>query len=226
MTALRDTDLAPIPVHPRPPRPQLRAVIARVAASLAIAVVAPAALFATTLLIINVYAAVSVALAWMVAAMCWRRTTGRPVSWLLVVTLAIMTIKTVFTLVTGNTFVYFVQPVFADAAAAAIFLGSLWTARPIVARIAPDFYPVDAALAARPRIRQLFRRLTLLWGLVLVVKGSVTMWLLVTLSTVNFVLIKGSAILTLTLLATTTTIALSAIVGRQEGLLRPAGHPA
>jgi hypothetical protein len=225
MTALRDTDLAPVPVHPRPPRPQLRAVIARVAASLAIAVVAPAALFATTLLIINVYAAVSVALAWMVAAMCWRRTTGRPVSWLLVVTLTIMTIKTVFTLVTGNTFVYFVQPVFADAAAAAIFLGSLWTARPIVARIAPDFYPVDAALAARPRIRQLFRRLTLLWGLVLVVKGSVTMWLLVTLSTVNFVLIKGSAILTLTLLATTTTIALSAIVGRQEGLLRPAGHP-
>jgi hypothetical protein len=41
-----------------------------------------------------------------------------------------------------------VQPVFGDASIAAIFLGSLWTARPIVAQIAPDFYPVDAALAA------------------------------------------------------------------------------
>jgi intracellular septation protein A len=225
MTVIHDTDLAAIPVLPRPALPQLKAVIARVAASLATAVVAPAILFAVTLVIINVYAAVSVALAWMVAAMCWRWATRRPVSGLLVLTLAIMTMKTGFTLATGNTFVYFVQPVFADAAAAAIFLGSLWTARPIVARIAPDFYPVDAALAARPRIRLLFRRLTLLWGLVLVVKGSVTMWLLVTLSTVNFVLIKSSAILTLTLLATTTTIALSAIVGRQEGLLRPAGHP-
>jgi hypothetical protein len=48
------------------------------------------------------------------------------------------------------------------------------------------------------------------------------LWLLVSLWTVNFVLIKSSAILTLTLLAAVATIALSAIVGRQEGLLRPA----
>jgi hypothetical protein len=222
MTVIHDTDLAAIPVLPRPARPQLKAVIARVAASLATAVVAPAILFAVTLVIINVYAAVSVALAWMVAAMCWRWATRRPVSGLLVLTLAIMTMKTGFTLATGNTFVYFVQPVFADASIAAIFLASLLTARPIVARIAPDFYPVDVALAARPRIRRLFRKLTLLWGLVLIIKGSVTLWLLVSLSTVNFVLIKSSAILTLTLLAAAATIALSAIVGRQEGLLRHA----
>jgi hypothetical protein len=223
MTAIHDADLAPIPVLLRPALPQLKAVIARVAASLATAVVAPAALFAVTLVIINVYAAVSVALAWMVAAMCWRRATRRPVSGLLVLTLGIMTIRTGFTLATGNTFVYFVQPVFADATVAAIFLGSLWTARPIVARIAPDFYPVNAALAARPRIRRLFRKLTLLWGLVLVVKGSVTLWLLVSLSTVNFVLIRSGAILSLTLLTAVATVALAAIVGRQEGLLRPAG---
>jgi uncharacterized membrane protein len=187
------------------------------AASLETAAVAPAVLFAGTLVVINVYAAVSVTLAWMVAAMCWRGATKRPVSGLLVLTLGVMSTKTVLTLVTGNTFVYFVQPVFADATVAMIFLGSLWTARPIVARIAPDFYPVDAA---RPKIRRLFRRLTLLWGLVLVVKGGVTLWLLLSLSTVNFVLIKGSAILTLTLVVTVATVALSAIVGRQEGLLR------
>ena len=137
-------------------------------------------------------------------------------------TLGIMTIRTGFTLATGNTFVYFVQPVFADAAVAAIFLGSLLTARPIVARLAPDFYPIDAALAARPRIRRLFRRLTLLWGLVIVVKASVTLWLLVSLSTVHYVLIQSSAIIGLMLTATVATLALSAVVGRQEGLLRPA----
>jgi hypothetical protein len=58
-------------------------VIARVAASIATVVVAPAILFAVTLVIINVYAAVSVALAWMVAAMCWRWATRRPASGLL-----------------------------------------------------------------------------------------------------------------------------------------------
>lgn len=189
------------------------------AASLATAVVAPAALFAVTLLAINVYAAVVVALAWMIAAMGWRWATRQPVSGLLVLTLAIMVIKTGFTVATGNTFVYFVQPVFADAAVAAIFLGSLWSARPIVARIAPDFYPVDAALAERPRIRLLFRRLTLLWGLVVLVKGVVTLWLLLSLSTVHFVLIKSSAIIAVTLLAAVATVALSALVGRQEGLL-------
>ena len=61
--------------------------------------------------------------------MCWRWASGRPVSWLLVLTLGIMTVKTGFTLATGNTFVYFVQPVFTDALVATIFLGSLCTAR-------------------------------------------------------------------------------------------------
>jgi hypothetical protein len=226
MTAIRDTDLTPPQVLRRTALPQLRAIVTRVAASLATAVVAPAALFAVTLMIFDIEAAVIVALAWMVGAMCWRWATRRPVSGLLVLTLGIMTIRTGFTLATGNTFVYFVQPVFADATVAAIFLGSLLTARPIVARLAPDFYPIDDALAARPRIRRLFRRLTLLWGLVIVVKGSMTLWLLVSLSTVNFVLIKSSAIISLTLLAAAATVALSAIAGRREGLLQPARHRA
>lgn len=224
MTANLDIDLVTTPALPHSERPQLKALFARVAVSLATAVVAPAALFAATLMIFNVDAAVIVALAWMVGAMCWRWATKRPVSGLLVLTLGIMTIKTGFTLATGNTFVYFVQPVFADAIVASIFLGSLWTARPVVARIAPDFYPIDAALAARPRFRRLFRRLTLLWGLVIVLKAGVTLWLLLSLSTVTFVVIKSSAILTLTLVAVAATVALSAIVGRQEGLLRPVPH--
>ncbi len=194
------------------------------AASLATAVVAPAALFATTLVIFNITTAVLVALAWMMAAMCWRWAAGRPVSGLLLLALGIMTLKTAFTLATGNTFVYFVQPVFVDLAVATVFLGSLRSARPIVARLAPDFYPIDAELAARPGIQELFRRLTMLWGLVILVKGSVTFWLLMSLSTVNFVLVKGSAIMTLTLLAAATTVGWSVVVGRREGLL-PAGAP-
>jgi intracellular septation protein A len=204
--------------------PQLKAVTARVAASLATAVVVPAVLFALTLVVLGVDEAVIVALAWMAAATCWRWAAGRPVSWLLVLTLSIMTIKTGFTLATGNTFVYFVQPVVADVVVATIFLGSLCTAHPVVARIAPDFYPVDGALASRPRIRRLFRRLTLMWGLVVVVKGGVTLWLLLSLSTLHFVLIKSSMVLILTLTAAAATVVLSASVGRQEGLLRPARH--
>lgn len=208
----------------RPAHPRLRDIVARVAVSLAAAVVAPAALFATTLLVFDITIAVLAALAWMASAMCWRRVTSRPVSGLLVLALGIMTLKTAVMLATGDAFIYFVQPVVLDLLVAAAFLGSLGSARPIVARLAPDFYPVDAELAARPRIRRLFRGLTLFWGLVILAKGSVTLWLLISLSTVEFVLIKGSAILTLTVLAIATTMAWSVVVARREGLLPARGY--
>ena len=60
-----------------------------------------------------------------------------------------------------------------------------------------------------------------MWGPVILVKGSITLWLLETLSTVNFVLIKGGAIITLTLTAALVTVVWSVIVGRQEGLVQP-----
>ncbi len=202
-----------------PARPQLKAIVARTGASLATAVVAPAGLFCAAMLVFSVDTALIVALGWMIGALCWRRLTRRPVSGLLVLALGIMAVKTGFTLATGNTFVYFVQPVVVDAVVATVFVASVWTARPIVARIAPDFYPVDSALAARPRMRRLFRQLTLLWGVVIAIKGTITLWLLLSLSTVDFVVVKSSAIIALTLLAAAATVVLSAVVGRREGLL-------
>jgi hypothetical protein len=204
------------------PHPRLRDILARVGLALATAVVAPAALLWATMVIFNVAAALTVALAWLVGATSLRWATDRPVSGLLLLSLGILTVKTAFTLVTGNTFIYFVQPVFADFAVACIFLGSLWSARPVIARLAPDFYPMSTSVAARPEIRALFRRLTLMWGLVILIKGGITLWLLESLSTANFVLIKGGAIITLTLTAAVVTVAWSVVVGRQQGLLRPA----
>ena len=202
---------------PVPPPPTVRAVIVRTATSLATSVLAPTVLFATTLALLNISAAVVVCLGWMVAATCWRRAWGLPVSGLLLLTLGIMTVRSTVTLATGNTFVYFIQPVITDACIAAIFLGSLLTQRPVVARLAPDFYPMSVEMAARPGIRRLLRQLTLMWGLVIVVKATLTLWLLTSLSTMHFVIIKGPAIFTLTLLAAAATIAIAAIVvGRED----------
>lgn len=225
MTVVPITAPARDRVHVPPRPPELKAVAIRTMASLFIAVVAPAVLFWTTMVVFNVFVAVSAALAWMCGAMCWRRARGKPVSRLLLLTLGIMTVRTAFTLVTGNTFVYFVQPVFADAAVATIFLGSLLTVRPLVARLAPDFYPMDEALADRPGIKRLFRRLTLLWGLVVIAKGTATLWLLLSQSTVDFVLFKSAAVITLTFLAVVVTIVLSAQVGRDEGLIGRSARP-
>jgi len=209
---------APLPVAPSGV-PRIREILARVVISLTTAVVAPAVLFAGTLLVFNVAAAMIMALAWVGGAIVWRATTGREVSGLLMLTGAIMTIKTAITFATGNTFIYFVQPVFVDGVVAIAFLASLWSARPLVARLAPDFCPLAAEITGRPGICRLYRSLTLMWGLVILVKGSVTLWLLITLSTVDFVLIKSGSIITLTALAVAATVTWSVVVCRREGLL-------
>jgi hypothetical protein len=206
----------------RPPAaPHVSEVIARVVTSLGIAVVAPAVLLWAMLTFFNVSSAVVAALVWMVGVMTWRGATGRPVSGLLLLTLGILALKTAFTLATGNTFVYFAQPVLVDITVAGIFLASLWWDRPAVARLAPEFYPMDAEVAGRLEVRTHFRRLTLMWGVVILAKGSITLWLLETLSPVNFVLIKGGAVMTLTVTAALVKVAWSVIVGRREGLLSP-----
>jgi hypothetical protein len=199
---------------------RLRDIALRVAVSLTTAVFVPAILLWATLVVFNAATAVIVVLGWMAGAMAIRWASGKPVSGLLILTLAVMTVRTAFTLATGSTFIYFIQPVFADVTVAALFLGSLLSSRPVIARLAPDFYPMAEEVAMRPQIRALFRRLTLMWGLVILVKAGITLWLLETLSTVNFVLIKGSAIITLTLTAALVTVMWSLIVGRDEGLLQ------
>lgn len=213
---------APEQLLPAPPGlPHPREIVMRVGVSLVTAVVTPAILFAATMLVFSVDTAMIVALVWMAGAIAWRAATGRCVSGVLLLTGAIMGLKTAITFSTGNTFIYFVQPVFVDAVVAALFLGSLWSARPLVARLAPDFCPMDTELAERPGICRLLRSLTLMWGLVILVKGSVTLWLLISLSTVDFVLIKGGSIMTLTFAAVAATIVWSVTVCRKEGLLGP-----
>jgi hypothetical protein len=224
--ALAGVDLLGSAVRAGPPH--LRQILTRVVVSVSTALLVPSALLWTMVRLFNLPTAVVAALAWMIAAMVLRRATGKPVSGLLILALAALTIRTVLTLATGSAFVYFIQPVFADATVALVFLASLGTARPAIARIAPDFYPMDDTVAMRPRVRALFRRLTLLWGLVILVEAGITLILLESVSTSLFVLLRGGAITTLTAIAVLVTVVWSVLVGRQEGLFhrRQGGSPA
>ena len=213
------------PVDPAaalPHRPCLKAVIRRLVVSLSVACVVPAVLFYLVLVTFNISAAVLVALAWSYGAVAWRRATRRPLSGLLLLTSAVLTIRTVFTLATGDTFVYFFQPVVSDMVVGAAFFVSLATARPVVARLAADFYPMDRDVASRPGIRRLFWHLTLMWAMVCLFKGGVSFWLLQTQSMVDFVLIKNISIISMTALAVVATVCASMLVARREGLLAPA----
>jgi hypothetical protein len=203
-------------------RPTLRAVVGRVALSLVIACAIPAALFYTCLRLEGVWTAIFAALGWSYGAIAWRAITRRRMSGLLILTALVMTGRTGVALLTDSTYVYFLQPVITDGLIGAAFIATLATVRPMVARLAGDFYPMDDELHVRTRIRRLFWSLTLMWGLLCFGKATATLWLLQSQSLETFVLVKSVSVLLLNGLAVTATIGAATLVAHREGLLVPA----
>jgi intracellular septation protein A len=211
----------PLPTHDALPatRPRLRTVLRRLSVSLTVACVVPAVLFLAAYELAGVWPAMLVAMAWSYGAIAWRAATGRRTSGLLVLTSAVLTGRTVIALVAHSTFFYFLQPIITDSVVAAAFLLSLATARPLVARLAGDFYPMDAELSLRPRLRRLFWHLTAMWAVVCLAKAAAMFWALSSLSLDTFVLVKSISMPAANLLAVAVTIGAAVLVARKEGLV-------
>lgn len=205
-----------------PHRPRLSTVVKRVSLSLLIAVVIPAVVFYGVFVLAGVWTAIIAALAWSYGAIAWRAVTRRRTSGLLILAAILLTGRTVLSMVADSAWLYFLQPVISDGLVAALFLLSLASARPMVARLAGDFYPMDHEIAMRPRIRRLFRHLTILWAVLGLAKASMTLWLLQSQTLETFILVKSVSMLAINVLAAFATIALAALVARKEGLLGPA----
>ncbi|QWF20920.1 hypothetical protein KM427_18430 [Nocardioides sp. LMS-CY] len=202
-----------------PHRPNLLAVIRHVSVSLVIAMVIPAVVFYGLFVLVDVWTAIIVALLWSYGAIAWRAVTGRRTSGLLILVAILLTGRTVLSVVADSTWLYFLQPIISDGVIAALFLLSLASARPMVARLAGDFYPMDHELATRPRVRRLFWHLTALWAVLGLAKATMTLWLLQSQSLETFVLVKSILMLSVNVLAASSTIALAALVARKEGLI-------
>ncbi len=202
-----------------PHRPSLVAVTRRVSLSLLIAVVIPAALFYGVFVIAGVWTAIAAALGWSYGAIAWRALTRRRTSGLLILTALLLTGRTALSVVADSTWLYFLQPIISDGLVAALFLLSLASARPMVARLAGDFYPMDLELASRPRIRRLFWHLTALWAVLGLAKATMTLWLLQSQSLETFLLVKSISVTSINVLAAFATIGLAALVARKEGLM-------
>jgi len=214
------------PQAPPTPRPTLSAVVRQVAVSLLVACIIPVALFYAAFVTVGVGAAMGVALAWSYGAIAWRKWTGRRTSGLLLLTALVLTGRTLIASLADSTFFYFFQPIISDGVVGTAFLLSLISARPIVARLAGDFYPMDHEISLRPGIVQLFRQLTMFWAALCIGKAVVMGWLLFSQPLESFVRIQTVATPTANILAAAATIAAAALVGRKEGLLaprRPAG---
>ncbi len=132
-----------------------------------------------------------------------------------------MTVRTVFTLATGNTFVHFVQSVFADDTAAAIFLGVVRVLSTHRRPDRPDFYPLDAGVAARPRVKSVCSGASPCCGVESSSARGPRPWCCCCPNPRGTLWSsRAGAIIALTVLAAGASIAMSVVVGCQEGLLR------
>jgi len=211
------------PVPDPPPHPELRAVLRRVALNLLIACVIPGIVFYSCYLAFGVWPAIVAGLCWSYGAIGFRALTGRRTSGMLLLTAGVLTVRTVVALAAQSTFIYFLQPVLTDLLIGTTFLVSALTARPVVARLAGDFYPLTDELHARAGIRRLFRRLTLLWAAALLGKAVVVFTLLESQPLGTFVLAKGIVVPVTNVTCIGLTVLAATAVARHEGLLPTRG---
>ena len=146
------------------------------------AVVGPLALFYGVLLLTGFRGALVAALAWSYLALVRRVRRGERISTMLLLGAALLTARTAISFITGSAIVYFAQPMATAVVAAFVLIGSAALGRPLTQRFVHDFCPIDPELLARPRVRQFFVRISLLWATVLIVNAGITLWLLLSSS--------------------------------------------
>lgn len=224
------------PVHPRAvedePSPGLsklavlQTVARRSGPHLIEASVIPGVLFYGCLLVAGLGAAYVGALSWSYTAVGRRIVRRRPVPPILCLGVIGITVRTLVAVVSRSHFVYFFQPVLGTLAMGCVFLVSVGVRRPMVGRLASEFWPITPEMASRPGVVRLFQHLTLLWAAVNLASAALTMSLLMSLPLGAFLAAKQLGGLVVTTGAVFLTVSLSLSTARREGLaFVPAEHP-
>jgi hypothetical protein len=209
------------PLPPGPQLPRLRSIARHAVPNLVECTLIPTLIFSFGLQIYGFVPASIAALTWAYAMLARRLMRRERIPGLLMLTTLGLSVRTAVAVASGSAFIYFLQPITATAAVGLTFLVTSVTRNPLVDRLAKDFCPLDAETAARPGVKRLFRRLTVLWAGVTLVNASVTGWLLLTQPVSVFVALKPLAALVVTWAGVVATVAWALRVARAEGL-RPA----
>jgi intracellular septation protein A len=211
---------------PRAPiskRHVLRTVGRRSLPTLIEATLIPSVLFYVFLVTIGAPAAMLAALTWSWGTLLRRFVSGQRIPGVLQLAIVGLTMRTIIGLMSG-TFLYFLQPIATAVALSLVFLGSLCFGRPMIARMASDFCPLDPDIASRAGITKLFSGLTLLWAGVHFLSALTTFVLLVSLPTTTFVALKTFVSLAITISAVVFTVSWAIRTAHAEDLVFAPAH--
>ena len=194
------------------------AVVRRLIPSLIEATLIPTIIFYVVVANAGLMWAFLAAAAWTFGCVGRRLVAGRAVPGLLVLACIGISIRTGIYIWSQNAFVYFAQPVLRTLLTAGAFALSARIGRPIIARFAQDFCPLDPEVLCRPAITRLFRRLTYQWACVNAALGTVSLALLWTVSTTTFVGATTAATWLVTAIGLYLTVTDAVGTARSEGL--------
>ena len=180
---------------------------------------APAVLFYACLVFGSLGLAYITAVGWLYGCVARCLVRRQPVPQILVLSAIGISVRTAVAIGSGSTFMYFAQPILGTVVTAGVFLASLVGGRPLIGRLADDFWPITPEMHANPRVTSLFRGLTILWAGVNLATASVTFLLLLSLPLSTFVVAKQLSGWVITLGAIALTIAWSHRTACSEGIV-------
>jgi hypothetical protein len=179
----------------------------------------PTALFYCCLVMLGLGAAFASALIWLYAAVLYRLLRRRPVPPLLVLGVIGITVRTTVAVTSGSSFLYFAQPVVGSLVMGCVFLVSVAVGRPMVEKLALEFWPLTPEMIDRPAVARLLRGLTFWWAGVNLAIGATTLTLLLVLPMAAYVAVKQVASLAITGIGVAVTIDLAVRTARREGFI-------
>ncbi len=158
--------------------PTMRQLVRRALPQWIEGAIVPLGVFWIALHFLGLTVAVAAGLGCCAATMTWRLATKRQVHGMLIVGALALLARSILAMLTGSTFLYFLQPIIGTAFIATAFLVSVWIQRPLAQRFASDFCDIPTHLYEERKVHQYFQRCSLMWAAVSVLNTGITLWLL------------------------------------------------
>jgi hypothetical protein len=154
---------------------------------------APLLVFYAILVTVGLFWAFIGALALCYLSIIIRLVRRTPVPALLLLCAALLTARSIIGIATGSAFLYFLQPSLGNFVIGGLFLLSVPLGRPLAARLAGEFCSFPAGLVGHDRLRDFFRRVSLLWAFVFCANGAMTIWMLIKVPVTEFLFLSFSS---------------------------------
>lgn len=171
--------------------PGIRAIVSHAWLNVVTGKLVPLAIFLILFRATGITLAVLAALAWSLGLVAYQRAQGHRIAGLVILSIVGNTAKTIVALATGSVVAYFIQPTISTTLIGTAFLLSVPLGLPLAERLVRDFCPFDESTNQQPEFNAFFPRLSLLWAATSLLNGGVTLYLLLTQSITNFVIIKA-----------------------------------